>query len=145
MPDNGFDTLIEELLQGPCMVADILPEQVPAEAGGQYAAQVHTYDYTGHLISEEYYTADGEPLMLGGGYAAVVYGYDAAGNITSIAYFNAVNEPALVGGYAKVVRKYDENHNMIREAFYGADLRPTTLPEGYSARTMTYDPVTGYL
>ncbi len=43
MPDNGFDTLIEELLQGPCMVADILPEQVPAEAGGQYAAVEQYY------------------------------------------------------------------------------------------------------
>lgn len=36
--DNSYDERIEELLEGPYWIADILPEQVPAETGGQYPA-----------------------------------------------------------------------------------------------------------
>ena len=38
IPPEQFDTLIAELLDGPCWVADILPEQVPLLAEGQYFA-----------------------------------------------------------------------------------------------------------
>ena len=33
-----YDDLVEELLEGPCWIVDILPEQVPADAAGQYFA-----------------------------------------------------------------------------------------------------------
>ena len=33
-----YDDLVEELLEGPCWIVDILPEQVGADAAGQYAA-----------------------------------------------------------------------------------------------------------
>ena len=33
-----YDDLVEELLEGPCWIVDILPEQVSADAAGQYAA-----------------------------------------------------------------------------------------------------------
>ncbi len=35
---GAYDALIEERLAGPYWVVDILPEQVPADASGQYAA-----------------------------------------------------------------------------------------------------------
>ena len=38
IPPEKFDTLIAELLDGPCWIADILPEQVPLLAEGQYFA-----------------------------------------------------------------------------------------------------------
>ena len=38
IPPEQFDTLIAELLDGPCWIADILPEQVPLLAEGQYFA-----------------------------------------------------------------------------------------------------------
>ncbi len=36
--EGGYDGLMEELLEGPYWIADILPEQVPKGAGGQYPA-----------------------------------------------------------------------------------------------------------
>ena len=36
--DISYDEMIEELLEGPYWIADILPEQVPAKAEGQYPA-----------------------------------------------------------------------------------------------------------
>ena len=33
-----FDALMDELLEGPCWIVDILPAQVPARSGGQYFA-----------------------------------------------------------------------------------------------------------
>ena len=38
IPPEQFDALIADLLDGPCWVADILPEQVPLLAEGQYFA-----------------------------------------------------------------------------------------------------------
>ena len=35
---DGRDALIERLLEGPYRIVDVLPEQVPGNAGGQYAA-----------------------------------------------------------------------------------------------------------
>ena len=38
IPRDRFDSLIEDLLERPYYIVDILPEQVPAETGGQYFA-----------------------------------------------------------------------------------------------------------
>lgn len=49
-PDpDSYEALAEELLEGPWWVVDILPEQVPAKAGGQYFAVERYYLQTARL------------------------------------------------------------------------------------------------
>ena len=44
-----FDDLMGELLEGPYRIADVLPEQVPADAGGQYFAVERYYLQPGRI------------------------------------------------------------------------------------------------
>ena len=46
-----FDALIEELLEGPYQIVDLLPAQVPADAAGQYFAVERYYLQTERLRS----------------------------------------------------------------------------------------------
>ena len=38
-----YDDLIGKLLEGPCWIADVLPEQVPGDSDGQYFAVERYY------------------------------------------------------------------------------------------------------
>ena len=112
-------------------------------ATGTSAAQVHTYDASGHHTGEKHYGADGSALTQSLGYASVRYTYDADGNISSIGWFNAEDNPVQVNGVAKVEREYDKLHHLTYEINYGADLQPILVSQGYAARRMEYDPLTG--
>ena len=59
--------------------------------------------------------------------------------MTEIDYFDAEGEPVNVSGRARVVREYDDRHNMTYEAIFDTDLNPTLNGEGYSARKLAYD------
>ena len=112
-------------------------------ASGQSAVQVHTYDYAGHLTGDKFFDAEGNALVQGAGYASVTYEYDNLGNITAINYFNAADEPAMVAGRSRVVREYDDQHHMLYEAYFGPDMQPIVISEGYAARRIAYDPLNG--
>ena len=144
---SGYASLMREYNTDGQLLWEITldPQGKPVNAGGVGAAQVHTYDYAGRHTGEKFFAADGSALTQASGYASVTYDYDHDGNVNTISYFNAAGDPVLVNGWAKVVRKYDDNHHMTRESFYGADKRPIVLAEGYSARTMAYDETTGLL
>ena len=114
-------------------------------AGGHFAAQSHCYDYSGHHTGEKYFSSDRLALTQSEGYASIYYTYDEAGNIVSISYYNAVDEPVLVNGSAKIEREYDKHHHLIFEAFFGTDLQPVMIRDGYAVRKMVYDIETGLL
>ena len=46
---GNVDELIECLLEGPCWIADILPEQVPKDSDGQYFAVERYYLQAGRI------------------------------------------------------------------------------------------------
>lgn len=46
---GNVDELIECLLEGPCWIADILPEQVPKDSDGQYFAVERYFLQTGRI------------------------------------------------------------------------------------------------
>ena len=113
-------------------------------AGGSTSVvQVHAYDPAGHHIGEKHYSADGAPVTQAAGYASVLYTYNAAGDIATIAWFNAGDEPVAVSGAAKVEREYDDQHHLTYEITRGVDGQPAVNAQGYAARAMEYDPVTG--
>ncbi len=111
----------------------------------KYAAQVHSYDYSNHHTGEKYFNAEGEALTQSSGYASVYYGWDANGNTAVITYLNAEDEPVLIDGRARIEREYDDRHHMLYEAYFDTDFEPVLNSEGYAARKMAYDALTGLL
>ena len=145
--NNGYASLYREYTSAGSLIWEATLDENgdPVTVGGRCAAQVHSYDYSGHHTAETYFAADRSVLTQSEGYASVYYTYDLDGNITSITYYNSEHKPVPVNGAARIERQYDRKHHIISEAYFGADLQPVLTSEGYASRAMTYDDLTGQM
>ncbi|MBR3274429.1 MAG: RHS repeat protein [Clostridia bacterium] len=109
---------------------------------------VQTPDYDVHAFydsrlrktRDEYYDADGAPMLRKDGWFACDYEYDRYGNVTSLRYYNCQGQPTMIrAGYAQRRRVYNAKKQVIREAYYGVDGEMVMATAGYAALEREYD------
>ncbi len=98
-------------------------ENKPTKGYLGYAQRAYTYDDKGHLLSDRYYDAKKE-LVLVDGIAGNNYKRDAHGNI--IEEYPIGVDQKIAKGKLMARYKYDEKDNLIEFALFDADGKPET-------------------
>lgn len=89
------------------------------------------YDRFGNCCKEAYYDTDGELILRSEGNAAIERDYDDYGT---------ENEPILRNGeYHELRWEFDEQNNVVRQAYYGTDGTLIMTGDGYAVLEIDYD------
>ena len=102
---------------------------------------VHTfYDQKLRKARDEYYDADGRPVLCQEGWFACDYSYDRQGNVACTRYYDCDGKPTLTAdGYAERRCDFNARRQLVREAYYGTDGTPILSAQGYAVREREYD------
>lgn len=111
----------------------------PIVSTGGYAEIHRKYNEKKKVTFEEYYGTDGNPMLQTSGYSAMEQDYDADGNVSRRIFLHEGKPVLRTDGYAEVRWEHNGLHQVVREAFFGAEGEPVVLEAGYSVNEREYD------
>jgi YD repeat-containing protein len=120
-----------------------------------YSRMTSRFDARGNRLESAYFGTNDQPVPTRQGYSRDTVEYDAHDNEIARSFFGTDGKPMVISddredrvdverqaaplSYARLERKYDENGNLVHEAYFDPYGRPMTGPEGYASWTATYD------
>ena len=111
----------------------------PIVSTGGYAEIHRKYNEKKKVTFEEYFGTDGNPMLQTSGYSAMEQDYDADGNVSRRSFLHEGKPVLRTDGYAEVRWEHNGLHQVVREAFFGAEGEPVVLEAGYSVNEREYD------
>src|SRR5262249_7455447 len=113
---------------------------------------VRRYDERGNEIENENFGLDGQPGTTNDGDSRRVHEYESQNNEPARTYFGPDGNPVVIArdvdrnnvnadlrslAYARIERRYDQNGNLIYEAYFDVNKHPMAGPNGYASWTAT--------
>ncbi|MGA7329462.1 MAG: TIR domain-containing protein [Rhodomicrobium sp.] len=101
----------------------------------------HSYDAKGRLLTVNWYNKSGHPVNNERLFARASFTRDALDRLIIGESFDADGKPAPVRdwNYAKILHVYDARGNVVEDAFFAADGKPTLHKDGYAFDRLKYD------